>query len=126
MPNPAEDIPANGPTRWGNRGFQFGAFRLGVAGAVSIGAMVELADQLHRTFQGMKAAIPMVADIHHASTGWTSAVNDVEFPQCKIGIRRPLVRHPADLHVLVRSVNWEGTTKQYAKKTRLSSSLSSR
>ena len=30
--------------------------------------MIELADQLDRAFQRMKAAIPVVADVHHAPT----------------------------------------------------------
>ena len=77
--------------------------------------MVELADQLHRAFEGMKAAIAVVADVHHASTGRTIAVKDVEFPESEIGIRRPLVRHPADLHVLVRSIDW-GTNKRLREK----------
>src|SRR5271167_3445588 len=72
----------------------------------------------------MKPTIPVVADVHHASTGRTDAVNDVEFPQREIGIRRPFVRHPADLHVLVRSIDSKGTTKGYTRKPSPSSSLS--
>ena len=109
MPNPAEDVPANRPVRWGNHGFLFGALRLGVAGAVRIRAMVEFADQLHRPFECMNAAVAMVADVHHPPTGRTSTVEQVEFPKSEIGIRRPLVRHPAALHVQVQSVNCEGT-----------------
>ena len=89
MPNPAEDVPADRPARWGNRGFQFGALRLGVPGAARIGAMVELADQFHRPFECMNAAIPMIADVHHPSTDRTIAIEDVEFPQSEIRIRRP-------------------------------------
>ena len=100
-PDPAEDVPADRPARWCDRGFLFGALGLGVPGAVTIGAMVELADQLHRTFQRMKATIAMVADMHHPPAGWTITIEDVEFPESEIGIRRPFVRHPADLHVLV-------------------------
>ncbi len=47
MPDPAENVPANRPARWCDRGFLFGALGLGVPGAVTIGAMAELADQLH-------------------------------------------------------------------------------
>src|ERR1700677_3754828 len=72
----------------------------------------------------MKPTIPVIADVHHASTGRTDAVNDVEFPQREIGIRRPFVRHPADLHVLVRSIDSKGTTKGYTRKPSPSSSLS--
>ncbi len=71
--------------------------------------MVEFADQLHRPFECMNAAVAMVADVHHPPTGRTSTVEEVEFPKSEIGIRRPLVRHPAALHVQVQSVNCEGT-----------------
>ena len=65
--------------------------------------MVELADQFHRPFEGMNVAIPVIADIHPASTDRTVAIKDVEFPQREIRIRGPCVRHRADLHALVRS-----------------------
>jgi hypothetical protein len=45
----------------------------------------------------MDAAIAMIADVHHASTGRTVAVEDVEFPQGEIRVRRPSVSHPAEL-----------------------------
>jgi hypothetical protein len=64
--------------------------------------VVELADQLHRAVEGMEVAVAVVADIHHSSTGRTRAVEDVEFPESEIGIRRPVVRHRTALHVLVR------------------------
>src|SRR5229473_7509250 len=38
MPNPAENVPANRPARWGDGDFQFGTLRLGVTGAERIGA----------------------------------------------------------------------------------------
>ena len=101
MSNPAEDVPADRPTRRGDGEFLFGTLRLGVAGAVTVGAMVELADQLHRPLECMKSAVAMIADVHHPPTGRTRTVEDIQFPQSVIGIRRPFVRHPADLHVLV-------------------------
>ena len=97
---------------WCDRGFLFGTLGLGVSGAVTIGAMVELADQLHRTFQRMKATIAMVTDVHHPPAGRTITIEDVEFPESEIGIPRPLVGHPADLHVLVRSIDCEGATRE--------------
>ena len=86
--------------------------------------MVEFADQLHRPFECKKAAVAMVADVHHPPTGRTSTIEDVEFPKSEIGIQRPPVRHPADLHVLVQFVGCEGTTGGYAKKPSNSSYLS--
>jgi hypothetical protein len=51
--------------------------------------MVELADQLHRAVECMEAAIAVIADVHHATAGRTGPLNDVEFPEGEIGIRRP-------------------------------------
>jgi hypothetical protein len=107
MPDPAEDVPADSPVWRGDRGFEFGALGLGVSRAVRIGAMVELADQLHRTLQGMNAAVPVVADVHHPATDRTGAIEDIEFPEGEIGIRRPVVGHRAGLHVMGRTVESE-------------------
>ena len=124
MSDPAEDVPANRPVRWGDRGLQFGALRLGVAGTGPIRAVVQLADQLHRAFEGVKAAVSVVADMHPASTDRTGAVENVEFPVREIGILGPLVRHRADLPVLVMSVDGEGTATGYVRKRLRSSPLS--
>jgi hypothetical protein len=35
----------------------------------------------------MKAAMPVTAEIDHATASWTGPVNDVEFPEGEIGIR---------------------------------------
>ena len=124
MSDPAEDVPADRPAGRGDGGFEFGTLGLGVAGAVAIGAVVELADQLHRAVEGMEAAIAVIADVHHPPTDRTVPVEDVEFPESEIRIRGPLVRHPADLHVLVRSIDCESAARGYAKKPSVSSSLS--
>ena len=92
--------------------FLFGTLGLGVSGAVAIGAMVQLADQLHRAFERMKVTVAMIADVHHPPADRTITIEDVEFPQSEIGIPRPLVRHPADLHILVRSIDCEGATRE--------------
>ncbi len=57
--------------------------------ALGIGAVVELADQLDRTFEGMNAAVSMVADIHHVPAVVAIAVEDVKFPECEIRIHGP-------------------------------------
>jgi hypothetical protein len=57
-----------------------------------------------RTLECMDVAIPVIADVHHVPAGWAIAIKDVEFPQREISIRRPMVRHRADLHALVRSL----------------------
>src|SRR5262249_33912652 len=92
MADPAEDVPADRPVRWGDGDLQLGTAGLGVSGAAGIGAVVELADQLHRAVEGMEVAVAVVADVHHPPTGRTRAVEDVEFPEGEIGIRRPAVR----------------------------------
>jgi hypothetical protein len=89
-----------------------------------IGAMVELADQFHRAFECMKVTIPVIADVHSASTDRAVAIKDVEFPQRKICILGPLVWHRADLHALVRSLSTGTKTRGYAKDLAISSQLS--
>src|SRR5271166_4913887 len=74
MSDPAEDVPTDRQFRESNRDFELGALRLGMTRAVGIRTVVELTDQLHRSIQGMEVAIPMIADVHHASTGRRSQV----------------------------------------------------
>src|SRR4051812_6229861 len=126
MPDPAEDIPADGPVRWGDGDLRLGTAGLGVSGAAGIGAVVELADQLHRAIEGMEVTVAVVADIHHSSTGRTRAVEDVEFPECEIGIRRPVVRHRTAPHALVRFAGSRDTARGYGAKPEDSSYLSGR
>jgi hypothetical protein len=90
--------------RWGDGRFNLGTLGLAVSGTTRIRAMVELADQLHRTFEGIDVTISVITDVHYVPTVWAVAIVDVEFPQREIGIRRPMVRHRADLHALVRSL----------------------
>src|SRR5512135_3707748 len=61
MSDPAEDVPTDRHLGQSEGDFEFGALGLGVSRAGKIGTVVELADQLHRTVQGMEAAIPMIA-----------------------------------------------------------------
>src|SRR5436305_12417134 len=97
MPDPAEDVPADRHLGQGDGDLDFGALGLGVSRAGRIGTAVELADQLHRAVQGMEAAIAVIADVHHPSTGRTVAIKDVEFPEGEIRVRGPLVSHLAPL-----------------------------
>ncbi len=97
MTDPTEDIPPDRPLGRRDRDLEFGALGLGVAGAGGIGAVVEFADELHRTLEGVNPTVPVVADIHQPSTDRTMAVEDIEFPQSKIRILGPSVGHPADL-----------------------------
>jgi len=64
--------------------------------------MVELADQFHRTVEGMKVTIPVIADVRQVSTDRAIAIQNVEFAQREIGIHRPMVRHRTDLPALMR------------------------
>ena len=93
-------------------------------GTPGIGAMVEFADQFHRAVERMNVTIPVIADVHHAPTEWTVAIKDVKFPQREIGIRRPMVRHRADLHALVRSLGRRTRARGYVKILAISSLLS--
>ncbi len=52
--------------------------------------------------RGMEATMPVVTDVHHPPTAGAIAVDDVEFPRGEIRLLGPQVRHPADLHVVVK------------------------
>ena len=65
MPDPAEDVPADRHLRLGDGDLELGALGLGVPRAGRIGAVVELADQLDGTVQGMDTARAVIADVHH-------------------------------------------------------------
>jgi hypothetical protein len=74
----------------------------------------------------MEAARAVIADVHHATAGRTGPVKDVEFPKGEIRIRGPILRHLANLHVLVRFIDCESAAKGYAKNPGVSRSLSGR
>ena len=58
-----------------------GALRLGVPeDSGDRGNGVKLANQFHRAFECMKVTIPVIADVHPASTDQTVAIKKVEFP----------------------------------------------
>ena len=80
MPDPAEDVPADGPRGQRDRRLHLGALGLGVPGAIGIGAVVEFADQFDRAFKGEETAIAMIADVHHATAKGTIPVQHVQFP----------------------------------------------
>jgi hypothetical protein len=70
--------------------------------ASNVGTVVEFADQFDRSFEGMKVPVSVVADVRPTPTERAITIENVEFPAGEIGIRRPMVRHPTDLHVLGR------------------------
>ena len=53
----------------------------------------------------MNATIPVIADVHQMSTDPAIAIEDIEFPQREISVRRPMAAARADLHALMRSLN---------------------
>ena len=116
MSDPAEDVPTDRHLGQSEGDFEFGALGLGVSRTGRIGTVVELADQLHRTVQGMEAAIAVIADVHHPSTGRTVAVKDVEFPEGEIRVRRPSVSHPADLRDHEPSIDSRDQFSCYVRK----------
>src|SRR5262245_814610 len=97
MSDPAEDIPTDRHRGRREGEFEFGALGLGVSRAGRIGAVVELADQLHRAARRMGPTVPVIADVHPPSTDRTAPVEDVEFPRRGVGVLRPSVSHPAYL-----------------------------
>src|ERR1035437_1199921 len=126
MSDPAEDVPADRHLGQSDGTFEFGALGLGVSWTGRIGTVVELADQLHRTVQGMEAAVPMIGDVHHPTTDRTVPVKDIEFPQSEIRIHRPSVSHPADLRDHEPSVASRNQIRCYVGNSRVSSPLPDR
>ena len=123
MSDPAEDVPTDRQFRESDRDLELGALRLGMTRTVRIGTVVELADQLHRSIQGMEVAIPVIADVHHASTDRTVTVKDIEFQQSEIRVRWPLVSHPADLLAHEPSIDSRDQLRCYVRNSRNSSRL---
>ncbi len=126
MADPAEDVPTDGHLGQGEGDLELGALGPGVSRTGRIGTVVELADQLHRPVQGMEAAIAMIADMHHPSTGRTVPVKDVEFPGREIRVRRPLVSHPAELRDHEPTTDSRGQFSRYVRNSRVSSPLPDR
>src|SRR4051812_30136331 len=121
MTDPAEDVPTDRRSGQSDRDLELGALGLGMTRAAGIRTVVELADQLHRSIQGMEVAIPVIADVHHASTDRTVTVKDVEFERSKIRVRRPLISHPANLRDHEPSVDFQNQLGYYGRKPRDSS-----
>jgi hypothetical protein len=112
MSDPAKDVPADRPIRWGDARFEFGTLGLAMPGTTGVGTMVELTDQLRRAVERMNTTIPVIADVHQMPTDWTTAIKDIEFPQHEISIRRPMVRHRAHLRALVKSIKKKNQDKR--------------
>ncbi len=126
MPDPAEDIPPDRHLGQSEGDFEFGAPGPGVSRTDRIGTVIELADQLHRAAQSMEAAVAMIADVHHPPASWTASIQDVEFPQGKIGVRRPPVRHPGELRDYEPAIDSRDRSSRYVKNPRVSSPLPDR
>jgi hypothetical protein len=107
--------------RFGSRVRDFGP---GVTGTETMTIRIEFTVQLQRAAQCMEAAIAVIADVHHATAGWTGPVNDVESPKSKFSICGPIIRHRADLHVMVRSIDSQSAAREYAKNPSVASSMS--
>src|SRR5512142_2880942 len=74
----------------------------------------------------MEVTVAVITDMHQGSTDRATAVKDVEFPERKISLGRPLVRHPVALRVGVASLVRRSRTGGYAEKPRVPSPLSDR
>jgi hypothetical protein len=126
MADPTEDIPSDRPLGESDRDFELRTLRLGVAGTGGVGAVVELANQFHRTLKGVDVTVPVVTDIHDAPTDRAITVEDIEFPESEIRILGPSIRHPANLHAVVRSIDGASKAEAYTRNTVSSSPLADR
>ena len=104
MPDPDQNIPADRPLGWSDCAFHFRAFGRAASPTMGIGAMVQLAGQMQRPFEGVQAAVSMIADIHPTSTDRAIAVKDVELDVREIRVCGPMVRHSFSLHAGVRFI----------------------
>src|SRR3954470_1268981 len=93
LTDPAEDVPADGPMRKSDHAFLFGTLGLGMSGTVAVGAVVELADQLHWPVEGIETSLAMVTDMHHAAAGGAIAIDDVEVPGGEVEVLGPGESH---------------------------------
>ena len=74
----------------------------------------------------VEAAIAMIADMHHPSTGRTVPVKDVEFPGSELRVRRPSVSHRAELRDHEPAIDSRGQFSRYVRNSQVSSPLSDR
>src|SRR5271165_2433776 len=100
MPDPAEDVPTDGPGGQSDRRLHLGALGLGVPWAIRIGAVIELADEFDWAFKGVEMAIAMIADMHHAPARGAIPVQHVKFPESEVGVGWPAVGHCIDLRIV--------------------------
>ena len=105
MPDPAEDVPTDGPGGQSDRRLHLGALGLGVPWAIRIGAVIELADQFDWAFKGVEMAIAMIADMHHAPAKGAIPVQHVKFPESEVGVGWPAVGHCIDLRIVPVSLH---------------------
>ena len=109
-----------------DQAFLFGALGLGMSGAVGVGAVVELADQLDGPVEGIEASLAMVTDMHHAAAGGAIAIENIEIPGGEIEILGPGESHRVALQVLMKSSDRRIRTRGYARRLAFSSHLSGR
>ena len=100
MPDPAKDVPTDGPGGQSDRRLHLGALGLGVPWAIRIGAVIELADEFDWAFKGVEMAIAMIADMHHAPARGAIPVQHVKFPESEVGVGWPAVGHCIDLRIV--------------------------
>jgi hypothetical protein len=105
MSDPAENIPPDCHLGQGDGDLKLRALGLQAAWTGGVRAVIEPAEQFNRSIKGMKAAISMVTDVHHAPTAGAITLDNVEFPRGEIRLLGPQVRHPANLHVVVKSTD---------------------
>ena len=71
-----------------------------MSGTVAVGAVVELANELHRPVEGMEPSLAMVTDMHHAPAGGTVASDDIELPGSEFQVLGPGESHDAALRAV--------------------------
>jgi hypothetical protein len=105
MADPTKHVPPDRHPGQRDCDFGLGTLRRDVARTGSIGAVVQLTDQLHRSIKRMNVPIAVVADVHQTPATRAVTINDIELPRREIRMFGPCVRHPAGLHAMLESIN---------------------
>ena len=97
MAEPAERVPGQDPVGHDQRRFLFRTDGLGMPRTSRVGAVTQLAKQLHRAVAGEEAALTVAANLERPLAMPAAAVLDFEGQITEHGVGGPVVRHRRSL-----------------------------
>jgi hypothetical protein len=104
--------------RKSDHAFLLRALGLGMSGTERVGAVVELANQLHWSVEGIETALAMVTDMHPAAAAGTIAFDDIELPGSEFRVLGPGESHGAALRAVSRSEQTDKPSLTLCSKSR--------